>query len=640
MNLAIQIVIGGVLQGSVFAVIALGFSMVFRVTGVINLSQGAFCVLGALLMYTLEIGGIPFTAGSTLPMPVAFVAASLLTGLFGLGLGAATFVPALPRLPVSSMLVLTAGLLTLMEGLLLIGWSSQPYALPPFSGEAPVLIAGIRIPTQGFWITGIAASIILALWFMIQRTTLGMALRACAENRMAARLMGIDVPRMTLLSFGLAALIAGICGIAVAPITSLEFDTGRFFTNFGFIAVAIGGLGAFLGAVIGGLFLGVAEQLAAGYVSSLFANALALLLLLAVLLWRPIGLFSAGPARRTDVRDEQRIYRAIVRIEGKGGLVFGACAIALLLALPWIFPGRGILNSLVIAGILYIAVLGLDVLMGFTGQVSLGQAGFMAIGGYTASILAVTYGVSPLLGVLAGIALSLAAALALSLVTLRLRGHYLALATLAFGLLVDSLAVGMTDTTGGPSGLAGIPAFAVGGFIFSTPLSMYYLVAGIIVVLVVVLIGGMRSSFGRALKAVRTDQTAAAALGVNVVRTKLAAVLISAALASLSGSLYAFYFHFLSPEMVGTPRSFEMIAMLVAGGEGTLIGPILGVALLTLLPTIFQPFALYKTFAEGALLVMCFLWLPEGIFGALAALVTRLWRRIEPSAPAPLEAKR
>jgi len=620
MNLAIQIVIGGLLQGAVFAVIALGFSLVFRVTGVINLAQGAFCVLGALLMYTLQVA-------LGLPVLVAAILASLGTGLFGVALGAATFVPALPRLPISSMLVMTAGLLTLIEGLLLIGWSSQPYALPPFSGEAPVMFGDIRVPTQGFWVAGIAASIIAALWYLIQRTNLGMALRACSENRLAARLMGIDVPRMTLFSFGLAALIAAIAGIAVAPITSLEFDTGRFFTNFGFIAVAIGGLGAFLGAVIGGLFLGVAEQLAAGYVSSLFANALALALLLAVLLWRPNGLFSAGPARRSDVRDEQRIYRSILRFEGKGGVIFGILAVALLLVLPWIFPGRSILNSLVITGILYIAVLGLDVLMGFAGQVSLGQSGFMAIGGYTAAILAVTYNVSPLLGVLAGIVLSLVSALALSFVTLRLRGHYLALATLAFGLLVDSLTVGLTDVTGGPSGLAGIPSFSVPGFVFSTPLSMYYLVAGIIVALVLLLLGGMRSSFGRALKAVRTDQTAAAALGVNVVRYKLAAVLISAALASLSGSLYAFNFHFLSPEMVGTPRSFEMIAMLVAGGEGTLIGPILGVALLTLLPTLFQGLALYKTFAEGALLVLCFLWLRDGMFGALAALVTGPFRR-------------
>ena len=617
MNLAIQIVIGGLLQGAVFALIALGFSLVFRVTSVLNLSQGAFCVVGALVMYTLQVSW-------GWPVPVAVVAAALGTTIFGLILGALCFVPALPRLPTSSMLILTAGLLTLLQGVLLIGWSSQPYALPPFSGEAPVVLWGIGFPTQGFWIAGVTVVIIVAIWFLVQRTTLGTALRACAENRVAARLMGIDVPRMTLLSFGMAVLIAAIAGIAVAPITSLEFDTGGFFTNFGFISVAIGGFGSFLGSVAGGLFLGVTEQLAAGYVSSLFANAVALGLLLAVLLWRPSGLFGGGMARRTDVRDEQHIERAIVRLEGRGGAIFGVAAVAFLLALPFLFPGAGLLSSLVITGILYIAVLGLDVLMGFAGQVSLGQAGFMAIGGYTASILAVTYGVSPLWGTLAGIALSVLAAWALSFVTLRLRGHYLALATLAFGLLVDSLTVGMVDTTGGPSGLAGIPSFGVGPFTVETSLQMYYLVAGIIIVLVLALHGGLRSSFGRALKAVRTDQTAATALGVNVVRYKLAAFLISAALASLSGSLYAFYFHFLSPEMVATPRSFEMIAMLVAGGEGTLVGPILGVALLTLLPTLFQPFALYKTFAEGLLLVLCFMWLPEGLFGFAAAQVARL----------------
>lgn len=626
MNQAIQIVIGGLLQGSVFAVLALGFSLVYRVTGVINLSQGAFCVLGALIMYTLQ---------ETLawPIPLAVIGAVIGTTLVGLILGYATFVPALSRLPISSMLVMTAGLLTLLQGLLLIGWSSQPYALPPFSGEAPVEWLGIRIPTQGFWIIGTAVLIIIGLWYLLTRTLLGLALRACAENRLAARLMGIDVPRMTLFSFGLAAMIAGLGGIAVAPITSLEFDTGGFFTNFGFISVAIGGLGAFVGSVFGGLFLGVAEQIFAGYLSSLYANGLVLGLLVIVLVFRPNGLFSAGPARRQDVRDEQRIYRAIVRIEGRGGLAFAVLGTAFLMVLPWIVPGGGLLNSLVITGILFIAVLGLDVLMGYGGQVSLGQAGFMAIGGYTAAVLATTYNWPPLLGIVAGIAMSLVCAFLLSLVTMRLRGHFLALATLAFGLMVDSLTVGLTDVTGGPSGLVGIPSFSVGSYSFDSATQMYYLVAVLIVILVVALEGGMRSSFGRALKAVRTDQTAAAALGVNVARYKVAAVCISGALASLSGSLYAFNFHFLSPEMVGTNRSFEMIAMLVAGGEGTLIGPILGVALLTLLPTVFQPFALYKTFAEGLLLVLCFMYLPEGMFGGGAAFMLRLFRRIRPPRP-------
>jgi branched-chain amino acid transport system permease protein len=133
---------------------------------------------------------------------------------------------------------------------------------------------------------------------------------------------------------------------------------------------------------------------------------------------------------------------------------------------------------------------------------------------------------------------------------------------------------------------------------------------------VLVLHGGVRLGFGRALQAVRTDQTAAAALGINVARHKLIVLAISAALASLAGSLYAFYFHFLSPEMVGTPRSLELLAMLVLGGEGTLVGPLFGAAILTLLPTIFQPLAVFKTFATGALLVLAVRYLPGGVFGA------------------------
>lgn len=620
------IIVGGLLQGSVFAIVALGFALVYRVTGVINLAQGAFCVVGALSMYTLE---------QTLGWPAALAAlgAVLGTTLFGAALGAATFVPALSRLPNSSMLMLTAGLLTLIEGIVLVVWGSDPYDLPSFSGEAPVDIMGLRVATQGFWIAGTAAIVIIALWYLLSRTMLGKQLRACAENPLAARLMGIDVPRMTLLSFALAAMIGAIGGVVVAPISSLQFDSGQFFTIFGFIAVAIGGMGSFIGAIVGGLTLGVAEQLAAGYVSSLFSNGLAVGLLLITLLWRPSGLFTTL-ARRHDVRDEQHVYLPILRFGERDGLIYGVLATAFLAALPWLVPeSTGLLGSLVITGILFIGVLGLDVLMGYAGQVSLGQGGFMAIGGYTAAILAVKYGWPPLLGTAAGILLSLLCALVLSVATMRLRGVYLALATLSFGLLIDSLDVGMMGVTGGPSGLVGIPSFTIGPFSFASPMSMYYLVLTLMVVLVLLLFGGIRSSFGRALKAIRTDQTAATALDINVPRYKVAAFAISAALASLSGSLYAFFFHFLSPEMVNTSRSLEMITMLVIGGEGTLVGSLVGVALLTLLPEIFQPFALYKRLAEGALLVLAFQYLPAGIYGSLASWLSRFGAGRRPPRP-------
>jgi branched-chain amino acid transport system permease protein len=609
----LQILIGGLVQGSVFAVIALGLSLVSRVTGIINLAQGGFCALAALLLYSFE-------ATFGWPVPLAVLGAVVGTTIFGLVLGATTFVPALRYLPNSSMLMLTAGLLTVLEGVTLLLWGSQPYAVPPFSSARPLAVLGLTLPSQAVWIAGACALVIAGAWYVLARTALGRALAACAENPFAARLLGVEVTRLTLLSFGAAAMIAAIGGSVVAPIMSLQFDAGRFFTNAGFIAVAIGGMNSLPGAVAGGLFLGVAEQLAAGYISSLFADALSLGLLLVTLLVRPQGLLTSGVARRGDVREEARAHRPLIRIAGRRSALAGVVALVGLAALPYLV-GDGLLGSLVITGILFIAVLGLDVLMGYAGQVSLGQAGFMAIGGYTAAILATSYELPPLLGIAAGIALSLAVALVLSAVTMRLRGAYLALATLAFGLLVDSLAVGLAEVTGGPSGLVGVPGFAIGALDFATPRAMYYLVLTVIVVLVAALAGGMRSGFGRALLAIRADQTAAASLGINVPRHKMVAFAISAALASLAGSLYAFDFHFLSPEMVATPRSFELIAMLVLGGEGLLVGGLPGAALITLLPTLFQPLASYKTLAEGAILVLAFQYLPSGILGSLARLM-------------------
>lgn len=608
----VQICIGGLADGSLYALIALGFSLIYRVTGALNLAQGGFCIFGALVGYTLsQEWGVPLL--------LALPAAVLFTTAVGVGIGAVSFVPGLSKLSNANILMLTAGLLTMLEGLTLIIWGSQPYALMPFTGQDPTRIGPLLVSTQSLWVFGATALVIVSLWFLIARTTLGCALRACAENPAAASLMGINVKRMTLFSFGLATLIAAVAGIVVAPTTSLQFDTGHLFTNFGFIAAVIGGMASFPGAVVGGLLLGLATALATAYMSSLFANAIALIILLMVLVLRPDGLIRTLIVRRTDVREEARNWGHIVRLRPTVAWSAGALAFAVSALAPLFITSNSVMASLTIAAILFIALIGLDLLMGYTGQVSLGQAGFMAIGGYTSGYLTIHYDMSPLLSILAGVVLSVLCAFVLALVSLRLRGLYLALATLAFGLLVEACAVGFVDITGGPSGMVGIPPFAIGVHELSSPVSMYYLTLGIIVALLVCLFGGLRSGFGRALQTIRSDQMAAAALGINITRYKLAAFLISAALASISGSLYAFFFNFLSPEMVGSARSLELVAMMVIGGEGTLVGPVLGSIIITILPTVFQPLALYKTFATGGLLVACFLYLPQGLYGTFAS---------------------
>jgi branched-chain amino acid transport system permease protein len=609
---ALEIIIGGLLQGGAFALVALGFALIFRVTGTINLAQGAFVVVGALLLYT-------FHQVLLWPLWIAFLASLLVTVLVGTLLAKFILEPALRKLPPSGMVILTAGMLTLFEGAILLCWGSQPYQLEPFSGSRPYEVFGLRFPTQSPWDAGATILIVFALWFVLQRTTLGKALRACSENPAAAALMGINVRRMTIIS---------IAGMVIGPIVSLQFDGGGIFTTSGFIAVTIGGVASFFGAVVGGLGLGLIEQGAAGYISSLFSTTIALLLLLVMLILRPTGVIAGRIRRREDVREvahnqslvSTRLNTAQARVLGVIMLVLLAFAPVLLNA----FGGGGLLSSLVIAGIFYIALLGLDVLMGYCGQVSLGHAAFMATGGYMAAICCVKFNLPPMVGVFAGLVVSLLCATVLSLVTVKLRGHYMALATLSFGLLVDTLTVGLSDWTGGPSGMTGIPNFSIGGYTFAGPVANYYLVWGVVLVSLIVLANAMRSDFGRTLRSIRTDQTAALALGIDVPRYKLYAFLIGAAFASIAGSLLAFDFQFLSPDMVSTQQSFLIVTMLVIGGEATLVGPVIGVVILTLLPTAFQFLANYKTLASGILLVVAMLYFPSGLYGGFTALVRRV----------------
>jgi branched-chain amino acid transport system permease protein len=616
----LQIIVAGLLQGCIYALLAIGFSLIYRVTSTVNLAQGAFCIFGALVASSCE------TMFGFSPL-LAFAIGVSTTGLLATLLGVTIFVPGLEKLPPGSMFILTVGLLTSLQGLSIIVWGSQAYTLTSFSGESPINVLGLRIPPQGLWLFATTALITGALAYLLAGTQIGRAFRACAENPSAARLMGIGVRRMQLLSVVLAATIGAAGGIVMGPMTSFQFDTGGMYTIFGFIAAAIGGIGAPLGAVVGGLCLGIATQLAAAYVSTLFSNALALVLLIAILLWRPSGLFSSGPARREDVRESGTIQRAVVRLgAARGAILAGLGAFVFLVLVPIGFGSSGLMSSVNITAIMFLAVIGLDVLMGFAGLASLGQGAFMAIGGYTASVLAVQFDVAPILGVVAGAALSLVCALVLAVGTIRLRGLHLAIATLAFGLLVDSITVGLEDLTGGPSGLVGIPSFSIGGFSFDTPLRNYYLTAGVIVVVLILLTAGIRGGFGRALLAIRADALAASALGIKVRNYRIAAFCISAVLGSLAGSLYAFYFHFLSPDMVGTPLSLQMLSMVMIGGEGTLIGPLFGAALLTIVPTLFQPLALYKTLGSGVLLIFVSLYLPSGLFGSAISWMDRIGR--------------
>lgn len=602
-----QIVIAGIAEGSVYALIALGFAIVYRVTQSVNLAQGAYCVLAALLGMSFGVLGGWF-AGQ---LALAVMAATA----FGVLVGALTLVPALRTLPQSGVFMVSAGLLTAVNGAILIVWGNEPFVLREFFGEEPLRLFGVSISTQSLWIIGTSLAAIIGVRWLLYGTSLGRALRACAENRTAAQLVGINLNRMILLAFGMSSFIAGCGGVVMAPAVSFQFDTGNALTIAGFIAATVGGFHSFWGVVVGGIMLGLTKQLGAGYFSSIIAESLPLVILLAVLLTRPTGLLATA-SRRLDVRDTHQSHKATARLRPRQSLVLATLALGLAIFGAYPLLDTGFSSSLVIAVIIAISLVGLDVLMGFTGQISLGHAGFMAIGGYSAAYF-VTNGLDSLSAIVIGMVMSAVVALLLASITANLRGIYLALATMSFGLLVDAVAVNAVELTGGPAGFVGIPNLSIAGFVFSSSRSMYYLSLTVLVVVVLLLFGALRSDFGRALQSIRTDPMAAAALGIDVSKYRTLAFVISALLGSLSGSLYAFTFQFLSPDMVSTARSFELVAMLVLGGEGTLIGGLIGSVILTVLPTVFQPLAEYKTLITGVLLIVMFRFFPGGILGAI-----------------------
>jgi branched-chain amino acid transport system permease protein len=622
MSAAGNILIGGVITGAIYALLAVGYSLVFSVSGALNLAQGAFVALGALVMYT-------FTHNAGLPLPVAFIA-SLAVVCAAIGIIEWTVIrPAVTRISHTNLLMMMGGLLTAFEGAAFLIWGSNPISLNQFSGSKPITVGGLSIPTQAFWVVGAMLAALALLSWVLMRTRLGRGLRATSENITAARLMGVPVDRMILLSFVAAAALGVIGGAVIAPLTSLDYSSMASYTNEGLIAVSLGGLGSVYGSVAGGLVLGIVEALVSGYVSSVFSTTISLIILIAIIFLRPQGLLGRSRGRRMDVADRAagRIY-APPKLP-RPVLLGGAAVIVVVMALlPDIIPSDD-LRAVNITGIFCLTIIGLDLLTGIAGQVSLGQAGFMAIGGYMTAILTTHYQVPTLLALLAGCGGSVLVAVVLGLICGRLRGMYLAIITLAFGILVQGLANGLS-ITGGPSGIGGIPPITVGSFQFNTDNSFYYLIWIIVGVALVLTANLVRSNRGRILRAMHGDQVGARSLGLHVTRAKVVVFAISACMASIAGSLYADYFRYLSPDQVGSAESLQLITMLVIGGMGTLFGPLIGVALLTYLPIAFQPLANYSTLVTGVLLIAFLRYLPAGLWGGVLEVTTRGLNRWTP----------
>jgi branched-chain amino acid transport system permease protein len=297
---------------------------------------------------------------------------------------------------------------------------------------------------------------------------------------------------------------------------------------------------------------------------------------------------------------------------------------SVVLAAPYLVPGGYLTNVLVFVGINTVLALGLNLLLGYAGQISLGQAAFFGLGAYGSGILTTKFEMNPWLA-MAAVAVSVAAfAFAVGFPVLRLKGHYLAMATLGVGVIANISFNETVDLTGGPSGLSGIPNLSIGGISFDSDIKNYYLVWTFALIAILLSLTLVNSRVGRGLRAIHDSEVAARVMGVNARLMKVQVFTLSAFLSAVAGSLYCHVMTFISPASFSFPVSIEILTMVVIGGLGSIYGSILGALLLTLLPEMLRAFQDYDIIVYGLLLISMTIYLPGGLVRGIPALFRRL----------------
>ncbi|BCS53994.1 branched-chain amino acid ABC transporter permease [Geobacter sp. SVR] len=286
----LQYVLSGLSTGAIYALIGIGFSIIYNATGIINFAQGEFVMLGGLLTLScLNLLQLPPWAA----VPCAVAAATVIGLLFE----RLAIRPLRKPTPIS-LVIITIGGSILIRGLAMLVWGKDTHSIPPFSGDEPIAVGGATILPQHLWILAITLVIVVINRFYFYHTISGKAMRACSYNRTAAGLVGIDVQRMVLFSFMISSAMGAIAGIIVAPLTMTAYDVGVMLGLKGFCAAIIGGMSSGLATVVGGLILGILESLGAGLISSGYKDAIAFIILLLILFIRPQGLFGKAESER------------------------------------------------------------------------------------------------------------------------------------------------------------------------------------------------------------------------------------------------------------------------------------------------------------------------------------------------------
>ncbi|WP_155057975.1 ABC transporter permease subunit [Streptomyces blattellae] len=616
----LSVILSGAVTGLLYALAGQGLVVVYRTTRVLNFALGGMGVIVGYVAYDMLKGGVPYWV----VLPAAAGVGALLGGLVE-----RLLVVPLSKQPAFTISIATMGVFLGLEGAASLIWGLQPRSLPPVLADAGTVRFGstLSVSANQLFIIGTAVVMTAVLLVLVERSRLGLGMRATSSGPMTAQLLGVDVKRVRLAGWLIGGAYGSAAALLVTPLTYLSPTSFATFLLTAVAAVILGGFTNIVGVVLGAIAFGVGTNLLVVYPGGELVSTYTFLAVALILVFRPHGLF--GRAERE--LDEPDLGAGAARRGRRSGVArrgfpslrpapwmravpwAGWAAVAVLLAMvPYVLP---VTDMYTVATVLaaFVAVVGLNIVAGHGGQVSLGTGGFAAAGGYGAAI-AVEEGVPLILAlVVAGVAAAVLG-LVIGIAVIRLSGLYLALLTLLFAFATPELLLYFRDVTGGDRGKT------LASEAFLTPESQYWLVY--VVAAAVALFAGWAGSsrLGRNWRAVRDSENGARALGLNTVRVKLGAFVLSSGLIGLSGALTGVLIAFVAPDSYDVFFGVYVLLAVVLGGSGSVAGSLAGAAFITLVPE--YSTGLPAPLVFGAALLVVMLVAPSGLAGIARRLVS------------------
>jgi branched-chain amino acid transport system permease protein len=596
--------VNGLVIGNIYALLAVGLALIFGVSNLINFAHGSIYSVGAY------VGWLCLTQ-LQLPLLLTVPVVLLVSALLGIGIERLALRPLHGTSRIAPLLA-TIGVGLVLDQIVQLVFTPNPRALPSPLPDWRWQIGGGSIGTLDLLILFVGVGTATALYCFLRFTKLGWAVRATAQDLDAAKQMGVDVDRVNSSVFAIAAALGGLSGLLVGMYyNSIDPNMSFDATLKGVVALIIGGMGNVPGAIAGSLMLGLIESYGIALFGTSYRNLFAFAVLILILVFRPSGLFASSK----DVPPEPMTGSFLARGKPVRIPVPALYAIVAFAAVLPFVASDYVLQTGTNALLYGLLALSLTLVAGTVGMISLGHAGLLAIGAYASALLAIDLAIPVVLSIaLAGVITAVIGTL-LVFPAFRMRGHYVAIATLAIGQIVALVILNWDSLTHGPIGVSGIPPLQIAGVMLYDAAQTYWFVLVVVVVLALLQARLLSSHLGRTWRALRDDDIAARSHGINPNRYKAMAFAFGGFGAGVGGAVTAHIYSYINHETFNAPISILALTIAILGGLGNISGAMLGSVLLIGLPELFRGLAEYRVLIYGIVLLLLIRVRPQGLLG-------------------------